>query len=120
MLQGFITPQIRLRKMGTSKLSFFRIVAADSRKAQNGSFLEVIGYYDPLRRPHEIKVDEKKVFDWMQRGAQVSETVRGLLRKTGTWERWSRFRAGEEVSPEVVFIRGEKRTAPDSGSSDRA
>jgi len=112
--------RIRLRKMGTSKLSFFRIVAADGRKAQDGSFLEVLGYYDPLRRPHEIKVDEQKVFDWMKRGAQVSETVRSLLRRTGTWERWSRYRAGEEVAPEMVFLRGDRRTAADSGSSDRA
>lgn len=111
--------RIRLRKMGTSKLSFFRIVAADARKAQDGSFLEILGYYDPLRRPHEIKVDEEKVFDWMKRGAQVSETVRSLLRRTGTWERWSRYRAGEEVSPEVVFVRGDKRTAPDPGTSNR-
>ncbi len=102
--------------MGTSKLAFYRIVAADARKAQDGRFLDILGYYDPLRRPHEIKVDEAKVFDWMKRGAQVTETVRSLLRRTGTWERWSRLRSGVEVVPEVVFIKGEKRTAPESGS----
>lgn len=111
--------RIRLRRMGTSKLAYYRIVAADARKAQDGRFLDIIGYYDPLRRPNELKVDEAKVFDWMRKGAQVTETVRSLLRRTGTWERWSRIRAGEEISPEVVFMKGDRRTAPDSGGGDR-
>lgn len=110
--------RIRLRRMGTSKLAFYRIVAADQRKAQDGRFLDNLGYYDPLRRPQEIKVDEAKVFEWMKKGAQVSETVRSLLRRTGTWARWHQMREGAEIVPEVVFIKGERRTAPDSGTAD--
>ncbi len=111
--------RIRLRRMGTSKLAFYRIVAADARKAQDGRFLEVLGYYDPLRRPQEIRVDEAKVFEWMKRGAQATETVRSLLRRTGTWARWSKLQAGEEVAPEVIFLKGGKRTSTESAGPDR-
>jgi small subunit ribosomal protein S16 len=112
--------RIRLRRMGTSKLAFYRIVAADSRKAQDGRFLDVLGYYDPLRRPQEIRVDEARIFDWMKRGAQVSETVRSILRRTGTLARWREMQAGNDVTPEVVFLKGSKRTAPESSSPDRS
>lgn len=112
--------RIQLRRMGTSKLAFYRIVVADSRKAQDGRFLEVLGYYDPLRRPREIRVDEARTFEWMRKGAQVSETVRSLLRRTGTWERWSRIQSGAEVTPEVVFMKGERRTSPEPGSAGRS
>jgi small subunit ribosomal protein S16 len=111
--------RIRLRRMGTSKLAYYRIVAADSRKAQDGRFLENLGYYDPLRRPQEIRVDEARMFDWMKRGAQVSETVRSILRRTGSWARWHAMQAGDDVTPEVVFLKGSKRTAPESAGPDR-
>ena len=106
--------KIRLRRMGSSRQAFYRIVAADNRKARDGRFLDVIGFYDPLKKPVELKIDEGKFFDWMGNGAQVTDTVRSLLRKTGTWEKWSRKKqGGEDIEAEVIFIRGEKRTSPD-------
>jgi len=59
----------------------------------------------------EIKVDEERVFHWLDKGAQVSDTVKNLLRKTGTWKKWHQLSSGDEVSPEVVFIKGESRTS---------
>lgn len=104
--------RIRLRRMGSAKLPFYRIVAADSRKAQGGSFIDVLGYYDPLKQPMELKVDEEKVFKWLGDGAQVSDGVLSLLRRTGTMTKWNRKKAGEETAPpEVVLIKGEKRTS---------
>ena len=106
--------KIRLRRMGSTKQPFYRIVAADVRKPRGGRFLDILGYYDPLKKPLELKIDEKKVFDWMGKGAQVSDTVQSLLRRTGTWAKWTKLSAGEEgIDPETVMIRGEKRTAKD-------
>lgn len=103
---------IRLRRTGSKGEPSFRIVAADRRKAATGRFLESFGYYDPLRKPMEIKVDEARVFHWLDKGAQVSDTVKNLLKKTGTWKKWHQLSSGEgEVDPEVVFIKGESRTS---------
>ncbi|MBN1434771.1 30S ribosomal protein S16 [Candidatus Fermentibacterales bacterium] len=110
---------IRLRRLGSSRQAFYRIVAADSRTARDGRFLEALGYYDPLKKPMEVKVDESRVFYWMSNGARVTDTVRSILRKTGTWAKWARLRTGEQVEPEVVSMHGAKRTTgiPEGGSS---
>ena len=103
---------IRLKRMGSKGEPSFRIVAADRRKATSGRFLESFGYYDPLRKPMEVKVDEERVFHWLGNGAQVSDTVKNLLKKTGTWKKWHQLSSGnEEIKPEVVFIKGENRTS---------
>lgn len=103
---------IRLRRMGSKGEPSFRIVAADRRKAPTGRFLESFGYYDPLRKPMEIKIDEERVFHWLDKGAQVSDTVKNLLKKTGTWKKWHQLSSGDgEVKPEVVFLKGENRTS---------
>lgn len=65
--------------MGAKKKPFYRIVAADSRRARDGKFLEVLGFYDPVRRPHELKVDKDKVKSWLSKGAKPSNTVRKLI-----------------------------------------
>lgn len=101
---------IRLRRMGSSRQAFYRIVAADRRTARDGRFLDTLGYYDPLKKPMEVRIDEERFFHWMKNGAQVSDTVRSLLRKTGTWAKWARVRTGEEVEAEVVFLKGASRT----------
>lgn len=102
--------KIRLRRMGSAKTPFYRIVAADARKAQGGSFIEILGYYDPLRKPLELKVDEEKVFKWLGNGAQLTDTMKSLLKKTGTIAKWNRKLQGEEgIEPETVFIKGESR-----------
>ncbi len=98
--------------MGSAGEPFYRIVAADRRKARNGRFLDTLGYYDPLRKPMEVKLDEEKLFHWLGNGAQVSQTVRDILRRTGSWSKWTRWSSGDEsVAPEEVFIRGESRTS---------
>ncbi len=103
---------IRLKRMGSKGQPSFRIVAADRRKATGGRFLESFGYYDPLRKPMEVKIDEERVFHWLDRGAQVSDTVKNLLKKTGTWSKWHKLSSGdEEVKPEVVFIKGQNKTS---------
>jgi len=75
--------KIRLRRMGAKKAPFYRIVVADSRSPRDGAFVEEIGYYNPLTNPAEIKVDNEKAADWMRKGAQPTDTVRVLLKKSG-------------------------------------
>jgi small subunit ribosomal protein S16 len=74
---------IRLTRMGTKKKPFYRLVAADSEAPRDGKFLEILGYYDPMKDPAVIKVHEDKVNYWLEKGAITTESVRALLRKQG-------------------------------------
>ncbi|MEG1559540.1 MAG: 30S ribosomal protein S16 [Clostridia bacterium] len=78
--------KIRLRRMGAKKAPFYRIVVADSRAPRDGDFIEEIGYYNPLKDPAEVKVDLEKANQWIKNGAQPTDTVRALLKKSGTIE----------------------------------
>ena len=75
--------KIRLRRMGSKKNAFYRIVVADSRSPRDGRFIEEIGYYNPLVEPVEIKVDAERAQAWIKTGAQPTETVKALLKKAG-------------------------------------
>jgi small subunit ribosomal protein S16 len=78
-----MTVRVRLTRKGAKKRPFYRIVAADSEAPRDGRFLEVLGYYDPLKDPAQVTVDEEKLKKWIQNGATVSETVGSLLLKSG-------------------------------------
>ena len=75
--------KIRLRRMGKKKAPFYRIVVADSRYPRDGRFIEELGYYDPMKEPVEIKIDGEKAKEWLAKGAQPTETVKSLLKKSG-------------------------------------
>ncbi|MBR0424827.1 MAG: 30S ribosomal protein S16 [Clostridia bacterium] len=75
--------KIRLRRMGAKKQPFYRIVVADSRAPRDGAFVEEIGYYNPVTEPAELKVNNDRAKEWMKNGAQPTDTVRGLLKKSG-------------------------------------
>ena len=75
--------KIRLRRMGAKKAPFYRIVVADSRYPRDGRFIEEIGYYNPMTNPAEDKIDAEKAQKWIKNGAQPTETVRALLKKSG-------------------------------------
>ena len=72
--------------MGAKKAPFYRIVVADSRSPRDGAFVEEIGYYNPVSEPAELKVDADRAKYWVGNGAQMTETVRGLLKKNGVIE----------------------------------
>ena len=78
--------RIRLKRLGMRKKPFYRVVVADIRSPRNGRFIEEIGYYDPMKQPAEIKIDNEKAITWMKNGAQPTETVRVLLKKSGAIE----------------------------------
>ena len=75
--------KMRLRRMGAKKAPFYRVVVADSRYPRDGRFIEEIGYYNPLTEPAEIKLDADKAKAWLAKGAQPTETVKSLLKKSG-------------------------------------
>ena len=73
--------KIRLRRMGAKKAPFYRVVVADSRFARDGRFIEEIGYYDPTKEPSVVKIDAEKAKQWLDNGAQPTDTVREILKK---------------------------------------
>lgn len=75
--------KMRLRRMGAKKAPFYRVIVADSRSPRDGRFIEEVGYYNPLTNPAEIKIDAEKAQKWLHNGAQPTETVKALLKKSG-------------------------------------
>ena len=74
---------LRLKRMGSKKRPFYRIVAADSRSPRDGRFIEEIGTYNPISTPAEVKINEELANKWLDNGAQPTDTVRDLLKKQG-------------------------------------
>lgn len=75
--------KIRLRRMGSKKNAFYRVVVADSRSPRDGRFIEELGYYNPITDPATIKINEEQAKKWIADGAQPTETVRSIFKKSG-------------------------------------
>ena len=88
--------RIRLRRIGKKKVPIYHIVAADSRAARNGKFIEVIGRYEPLQDPMLIGANEQRVFYWLRNGALPTDTVRSLFQRSGVWIKWTLTKQGAE------------------------
>src|SRR5580765_5363748 len=74
---------IRMMRAGAKKRPFYRVVVADSRRQRDGRFVEILGYYDPMAKPHAFKIDEEKVKGWIALGAAPSTQAASLLRQHG-------------------------------------
>jgi small subunit ribosomal protein S16 len=83
--------------MGTKKRPFWRIVAIDSRSSRDGRFIEILGHYNPMVEPPELKVDDDRIYYWLDQGALPSEKVGILLKKLGLIERWRLMRTGATI-----------------------
>lgn len=111
--------KLRLRRMGRKKWPFYRIVAADSRSPRDGRFIETLGVYDPLQKPHKIELKEERIIHWLQNGARPTDTVKSLFRRKGLWLRWDLMRRGADEKTideeykkwEVLQLEREKRLA---------
>ena len=77
--------RLRLMRMGKKKQPTYRVVAADSRKARNGRFIQIVGTYNPRLEPSLIEIDNEKALHWLRHGAQPSERVQKLLVISGAW-----------------------------------
>ena len=89
--------RIRLRRVGLKKQPSYRIVAADKEAPRDGRFLEILGFYNPRTEPATINVKEDRVYDWLSKGAQPSDSVTQILNSVGFFARYERFKAGEQV-----------------------
>ena len=78
--------KMRLTRLGDKKTPFYRIVVADSRVARDAKYIDLVGTYNPIANPEEIKIDNAKAQDWIKKGAQPTETVKALLVKSGAIE----------------------------------
>lgn len=90
--------RIRLRRMGAKKQPSYRVVVADSRKASDGRFIEVIGHYNPRREPPEVVIKEDRALWWLSCGAQPSDTARALLRQAGILQRFDEWQREQSRS----------------------
>jgi small subunit ribosomal protein S16 len=87
-----------LRRIGKKKMPQYHIVAADSRAARNGKFLEVVGRYEPLQNPMLIETKEDRLMYWLKTGARPTDTLRSLLQRNGTWLKWSLVKKGADAA----------------------
>jgi len=89
--------RLRLRRVGSKAQPSYRIVAAEKEAPRDGRFLEILGMYNPRTEPATIKLDEGRVYDWLSKGAQPSESVVQVFRSAGTTDRYERFKKGESL-----------------------
>lgn len=81
--------RLRLMRRGKKKQPTYRVVAADSRSARDGRFIESIGYYDPRQEPSVVSIDNDKALKWLRNGAKPSERVEKLLKISGAWDEFT-------------------------------
>ena len=75
--------KIRLTRIGRTHDAFYRIIVADSRRARDGKFIEIIGRYQPTMKDNQVELQKERALYWLTQGAQPTETVRSILRKQG-------------------------------------
>lgn len=121
--------RIRLRRIGSKNQASFRIVAADKESPRNGRFIEILGFYNPRTEPATITLKEDRIYEWIGKGAQPSDSAMQVFKVAGLLERFERFKSGEKV--EALMAEAEsaakernantqtRREAPASGSSKK-
>jgi len=101
--------RIRLRRMGLKKQPSYRIVVCDKESPRDGAFIEIIGAYNPRTQPESVTVQEDRALYWMKVGAQPSDAVQQLFRKTGTTARYERLMKGE--APDTLLAEAAAQVA---------
>lgn len=81
--------KLRLTRMGSTKRPFYRIVATDSRTKRDGEYIELIGTYNPLTNPADVKINEEVALKWLNTGAIPSDTVKNLLKEAGIMKKFA-------------------------------
>ncbi len=100
--------RIRLRRVGKPKQPVYRVVVADSKSPRDGRFIEIIGQYNPLTNPSQISIDSGKALGWLRKGAQPSEPVKALLKRTGIWSEYVKDKGPAPKPPK------RKKAAPEA------
>lgn len=89
--------RIRLRRVGAKGQPSYRLVAANKEAPRDGRFLEILGFYNPRTEPATIQLKEDRIYDWMSKGAQPSESALQVLKSAGLIDRYERYKKGESV-----------------------
>ena len=87
--------KLRLTRVGKTKQPQYRVIAADSRRARDGRFIEILGHYNPRTEPSYLKIDNDKAVEWLLKGAQPTERVKKLLEISGAWAQFGAARAAK-------------------------
>ena len=110
--------KLRLARMGNLNRPYYRLVAAEDSARRDGRFIEIVGFYDPLKKPDWVEIKSEAVLKWLARGAQPSDTVKRMLSKTGLWAHWRAMQNGtakaegfEAARPSGSLDRGRKPRA---------
>jgi small subunit ribosomal protein S16 len=89
--------RIRLRRVGFRNQPSYRIVVAEKESPRDGRFLEIVGFYNPRSNPSQLDVKEERVYHWLGKGAQPSESVTSLFKQAGLLDRFTRLQTGENM-----------------------
>lgn len=113
--------RIRLRRTGLKNQSSYRIMAAEKESPRDGRFLEILGYYNPRNNPSTVEIKEDRVYDWMSKGAQPSESVVRVFNSVGLMDRFARYKAGESAETllaeaKIAYERHAKGENPDGSA----
>ena len=89
--------RIRLRRVGGKAQPSYRLVAADKEAPRDGRYLEILGFYNPRTQPATIELKEDRIYEWMSKGAQPSESVVKIFQTAGLMDRYARYKSGEAL-----------------------
>ena len=103
---------IRLRRAGSKKRPFFRVVVTDSRAARDSSFVEILGHYNPRTKPAIVQVDKERVEHWIKQGAQPSDSVRTLIARHLSPPPVPRVRMASAASAQTITGASAAQTRP--------
>jgi len=112
--------RIRLRRVGLKGQPSYRIVVADKEAPRDGRFLEIVGFYNPRTDPATIQIAEERVYDWISKGAQQTESVAKLFQSVGLFERFQRYKQGESLDTllkEATAIQASRNVQPKTSLS---
>jgi len=87
--------KLRLARMGNLNRPYYRVVAAEESYRRDGRFIEIVGFYDPLKKPDWAEVKTEAVLKWLSRGAKPTDTVKRILAKAGVWSQWKAVQSGQ-------------------------
>lgn len=107
--------RIRLARRGLRNQPSYRVVIADKESPRDGRFLEIVGHYNPRTTPFTLDVKEDRIFDWLKKGAQPSESLLKLFKITGLVERYERYKNGEVLEvlmAEAAKAKESRNTSP--------
>jgi small subunit ribosomal protein S16 len=104
--------RIRLRRVGLKAQPSYRIIAADKEAPRDGRFLEILGFYNPRTNPSTVEVKEDRVYDWLSKGAQPSDSVVQIFNSIGLLDRFKRVKAGESLETVLADAAAAKAKRP--------